>query len=177
MKSQRKYIDKCTSQHNFLSLRRTQSRNFKQNRRNLIWHMESYDRATKTNILKKMSNNSKQKICSYISLFMCAHQVSWKTDIFCGLCKKTKNVTINDLFDTKCCLFDDDTKMSVFYETTLAHRMFVRVRFFVQTFWNLQRVFKVKLKNWEHMLRGTSTTQNHVYIYLYSNYAFMNRYN
>jgi hypothetical protein len=46
---------------------------------------------------------------------MCARQVSRKTDIFCGLCKKDKRMShTKPFFNTKFCIFTHDTKKVVF---------------------------------------------------------------
>ena len=55
-----------------------------------------------------------KKIDAYISTLIGASQVSWKTDMFCVLCKKTKKMYRESIFRIKFCLNTHDTKNVVF---------------------------------------------------------------
>jgi hypothetical protein len=80
--------------------------------------MEAYDRATKTNILKKCQKIPSIKLV-LTSHYLCAHtKFREKLTFFAACVKRQKKCHANDLFYTKCCLFDDDIKMSVFRQTT-----------------------------------------------------------
>jgi hypothetical protein len=73
---------------------------------------------------------------------MCARQVSWKTDTFCGLCKKDKKISRTKLFFyTKFYLSYTRHKKHRFFMEGLCEHIeyrYVRANIFVQIIWNFK---------------------------------------
>jgi hypothetical protein len=64
-----------------------------------------------------------------------------KNDIFCSLCKKIKSISHKAIFNTKFCLFTEDTQKRWFCMKRLYEHIEyrdVRANFFVRIFWYLK---------------------------------------
>ena len=118
---------------------------------NSFWHMEAYAPAIGKVILKCQKNLSKIFVCTYRH-FTRAHQVSWKTDIFCDLYKKKRKGRLKSLFYFQILSFLHATQnMLVFSVTTLwAHRTSrLMVEIFCSNYLTLQNTFWKQFKNWD----------------------------
>lgn len=113
-------------------------------RGNSLWHMGVYAPATSKNHFK-MSKIPNKNLARTSRYSMCARQVSQKTDIFCGLCKRKNNASLKAFFNTEFCLFNTRLKScQLFAEWLCEHVEFwdTRAKHFVRILWH----FKIRLK-------------------------------
>jgi hypothetical protein len=117
---------------------------------NPIRNMGAYAPTPGKTILKCQKILNKNFACTF-QHFKCARQVSPKTNIFCSLCKKDKEISHTmPFFKTKICLFyTRHIKYRFFVERLCKHIECrdIRVKFCVQIFWPFWNIFKSKFKN------------------------------